>query len=55
MYGDTLSGSSLFTSSNFFFFIKFEHFYEYLIQFPLILGGTKDHFRWAKVPDTAPY
>lgn len=39
----------------FFFFIKFEHFYEYLIQFPLILGGTKDHFRWAKVPDTAPY
>ena len=29
--------------------------HEYLIQHSLKSGGTKDHFRWVKVPGTAPY
>jgi hypothetical protein len=31
------------------------NFHEYLIQHSLISGGTKDHFRWVKVPGTTPY
>ena len=30
-------------------------FHEYLIQHSLKSGGTKDHFRWVKVPGTATY
>jgi len=29
--------------------------HEYLIQHSLKSGGTKDHFRWVKVPGTDPY
>jgi len=35
--------------------LKFEHFNEYLIQYSLKPGGTKYHFKWVKVPGTAPY
>jgi hypothetical protein len=31
------------------------NFHEYLIQYTLKSGGTKDHFRQVKVPSTAPY
>jgi hypothetical protein len=31
------------------------NFHEYHIQHSLKLGGTKDHFRWVKIPGTAPY
>jgi hypothetical protein len=31
------------------------NFHEYLIQYSLKSGCTKDHFRWVKVPGTAPY
>jgi hypothetical protein len=30
-------------------------FHEYLTQHSLKSGGTKDHFKWIKVPGTAPY
>ena len=33
----------------------FINFHEYLIQHSLKSGGTKDHFRWVKVPGTTPY
>ena len=37
-------------------FIEIENnFHEYLIQHSLKSGISKDHFRWVKVPDTAPY
>jgi len=29
--------------------------HEYLIQHSVKSGGTKDHFRWVKVPGTTPY
>jgi hypothetical protein len=29
-----------------------KNFHEYLIQNSLKSGGTKDHFRWVKVPGT---
>jgi len=37
-----------------YFLLKFEQFHEYLIQHSLKSGGTKDHFRWVKVPGTTP-
>ena len=37
------------------FLLKFEQFHEYLIQHCLKSGGTKDHFRWVKVPGTTPF
>jgi hypothetical protein len=46
------TSTSLFTGS---ILLKFEHFHEYLIQYSLKSGGTKDHFRWVKVPGTTPY
>jgi hypothetical protein len=36
------------------FLLKFEQIHEYLIQHSLKSGGTKDHFRWLKVPGTTP-
>ena len=38
-----------------YFVLKFEHFHEYLIQYPLKSGGIKEHFKRVKVPGTAPY
>jgi uncharacterized membrane protein len=32
-----------------------KNFHEYIIQHSLKSGGTKNYFRWAKVPGTAPY
>ena len=34
---------------------NWNNFHEYLIQHSWKSGGTKDHFRWVKVPGTAPY
>ena len=39
----------------FFFLQNLKFFNEYLIQHSLKSGGTKDHFRWVKVPGTDPY
>jgi len=30
------------------------NFHEYLIQHSFKSGGTKEHFKWVKVPGTAP-
>jgi len=38
-----------------YFVLKFEHFYEYLIQCSLKSGGTKYYFEQGKVPGNAPY
>ena len=35
--------------------LKFEHFHEYLIQYPLKSRGTKYYFKRVIVPGTAPY
>ena len=37
-----------------FFYQNLNNFYEYLIQHSLKSGGTKDHFRWVKVPGIPP-
>jgi hypothetical protein len=34
--------------------LNWNNFHEYLQQ-SLKSGGTKDHFRWVKVPGTSPY
>jgi hypothetical protein len=46
---------SIFTGGT--FYLNWTNFYEYLIRVQHLLksGGTKDHFRWVKVPGTAPY
>ena len=39
-----------------YFLLKFEQYsHEYLTQYSLKLGDTKDHFRQVKVPGTVPY
>ena len=39
-----------------YFLLKFEQYsHEYLTQYSLKSGGTKDHFRLVKVPGTVPY
>jgi hypothetical protein len=38
-----------------YFLLKFEHFYEYLIQHYLKSGGTKDHFKQVEVPGIVLY
>jgi hypothetical protein len=44
-----------FTINRWYFLLIFEHFHEYLMQHSLKSVGTKDHFRWVKVPGTIPY
>jgi len=47
------ASTSLFSGSTYDKNLK--NFYEYFIQHYLRSGGTKDHFRWVKVPGTASY
>jgi hypothetical protein len=50
------NSTSLFTCSSLYKnVLKFQHFYDYLIQYTLKSGGTNDHFKWVKVPGTTPY
>ena len=46
---------SIFTGGT--FYLNWTNFHEYLIRVQHLLksGGTKDHFRWVKVPGTASY
>ena len=44
------TSTSLFTGS--YYSLKFETFHEYFRQHSLKSGGTKDRFRWVKVPGT---
>jgi len=37
------------------FYQNLKKFHKYLIQHSLKSGGTKDHFRWIKIPGTVPY
>jgi hypothetical protein len=37
------------------FYWNLNYFHEYLVQHSFKSDGTKDHFRWVKVPGTAPY
>ena len=45
--------TSLFIGGTFYW--NLSNFHEYLVQHSLKSRGTKDHFRWVKVPGAAPY
>jgi hypothetical protein len=47
------TSTSLFTGDV--LYQNLNNFHEYLIQHSLKSRGTKDHFKWIKVHDTAPY
>ena len=58
----TFSGISIFfksistsLSTGCTFFLNWNNFQDYLMQLSLKSGGTKDHIRWVKIPNTTPY